>query len=407
MIPFSPPKIYPEIIEEVKKVLESGWITTGPKTKTFEKKLAAYCGNPNTLCVNSATSGLELMLRWYGIGEGDEVIIPSYTYCATANVVVHCGAKPVFVDVQPDFNISFESLKKAITSKTKVIMPVDFAGLPCDYDKLNSLVNKEEVKRKFTPDSENQKLLGRILILSDAAHSLGGKFNGKRTGSLTDLSVFSFHAVKNLTTAEGGAVALNLPPPFDNEAIYKKLCVKILHGQSKDALAKSKIGNWKYDVVEAGYKMNMTDIHAAIGLVELERYESETLPRRKAIFDRYLSLLREFDWAELPEFKTGKKESSYHLFPLRIKGISEDQRDKIIEGIFKKEVSVNVHFQPVPMLSFYKNMGYDIKDYPGAYDNFSREISLPVYYSLSDESVDTVMKAVAQSVEEVLASDYA
>lgn len=401
MIPFSPPKIYDEIIDEVIDTLRSGWITTGPKTKLFEKKISDYCGNDKTLCLNSATAGLEIILRWYGVGEGDEVIIPVYTYCATANTVIHCGAKPVFVDVGEDFNINTANIKNAITSKTKVIMPVDFAGFPCDYNSINDLVNAEKVKSLFAPKTEEQKKLGRILVLSDAAHSFGAKYNNKKAGSFTDISVFSFHAVKNLTTSEGGAVTLNLPKPFDNEEVYKYLCVKTLHGQNKDALAKTKKGAWRYDVIEAGYKANMTDIQASLGLVELRNYH-ETLAKRKYIFDLYANAFKTKKWAQLPIYETEEIISSYHLFPLRINGISENQRDKIIELIFEKEVSVNVHFQPLPLLSFYKKLGYKIEDYPQAYHNYSREISLPVYYDLSDENIAIVIKSVIDSVEEVL-----
>jgi dTDP-4-amino-4,6-dideoxygalactose transaminase len=356
MLPFSPPKIYDEIIDEVVDTLRSGWITTGPKTKLFEKQLSIYNGNKKTLCLNSATAGLEIMLRWYGVEEGDEVIIPVYTYCATANVVIHCGAKPIFVDVRDDFNINVENIKKAITSKTKVIIPVDFAGFPCDYNAINQLVESDECKRLFEAKNKVQEQLGRILVLSDAAHSVGGLYNKKRTGSLTDISVFSFHAVKNLTTSEGGAVALNLPAPFNNEEVYNYLCIKTLHGQNKDALAKTKVGAWRYDVVEAGYKANMTDIQASFGLVELKNYE-DTLEKRKSIFDAYTNGFEKESWAQIPVYETEKSTTSYHLYPLRIKGITEEQRDKIITLIFKQEVSVNVHFQPLPQLTipFYPN----------------------------------------------------
>jgi dTDP-4-amino-4,6-dideoxygalactose transaminase len=286
MIPFSPPRIDDKIIAEVTAALKSGWITTGPRTKDFEKKLTAYCGNQSTLCLNSATAGLEIMLRWFGVGEGDEVILPAYTYSATANVVIHCGAKPVFVDVNAnDFNINVDNIEKAINEKTKVVMPVDFAGFPCDYDEINALVIKH--KNQFKPKSKNQELLGRIMVLSDSAHSFGANYKGKKCGALADVSVFSFHAVKNLTTAEGGAVALNFPEPFDNTELYNYLCMYTLHGQNKDALAKTQKGNWKYDIVEAGYKCNMTDMSAAIGLVELERYDNDTQIKRKQIFDTY------------------------------------------------------------------------------------------------------------------------
>ena len=404
MIPFSPPRIDQQIIDEVTAALTSGWITTGPRTKLFEKKITEYCGNKSTVALNSATAGLELILRWFGVGEGDEVIIPAYTYCATANVVIHCGATPVFVDVNAsDFNISVEAIEKAITSKTKVIMPVDFAGLPCDYEVINTLVKRNDFSKIFTAKTEEQRILGRILVLSDAAHSFGAISNGKVCGSLTDVSVFSFHAVKNLTTAEGGAIALNLPEPFDNDELYKKLCITSLHGQNKDALAKTQKGNWKYDVIEAGYKCNMTDLSAAIGLIEIERYKSETLVKRKYIFDAYKKGLSVFDWAEIPVYETNEKVSSYHLFPLRIKGINELQRDQIIQRIFDEDVSVNVHFIPVPKLSFYSNMGYTIENYPTTLDNYSREISLPVFYDLTDEQIQRVINAVIKAVKSVVA----
>ena len=332
MIPFSPPHIDQEIIDEVVAALKSGWITTGPRTKQFEKDLSVYNGNPNTLCLNSATAGLEIMLRWFGVGPGDEVIVPAYTYSATANVVMHTGAHPVFCDVKiDDFNINTSCIEHLITERTKVIMPVDFGGMPCDFEEINALVRKSDVKVKFKANSEIQEKLGRILVLSDAAHSIGARYNGKMTGSLTDVSVFSFHAVKNLTTAEGGAIALNLPEPFDNKAIYDALCISTLHGQNKDALAKMQKGNWKYDIIEPGYKCNMTDIMAAIGLVELRRYESFTLQRRKEIFDAYKSALSKYAWAEITPYETETKTSSYHLFPLRIRGISEVQRDAIMQ----------------------------------------------------------------------------
>ena len=401
MIPFSPPHIDQKIIDEVTKVLQSGWITTGPRTKQFEKELSAYCGNKATLCLNSATAGLEIMLRWFGVKEGDEVILPAYTYSATANVVMHCGATPVFVDVNAnDFNISVANVEKAISSKTKVIMPVDFGGYPCDYDELNALVQKH--KSVFRANSEEQKQLGRILLLSDSAHSFGASYKGKKTGSLTDVSVFSFHAVKNLTTAEGGSVALNLPAPFDNEAVYKLLCVKTLHGQDKDALAKTQKGNWRYDIVEAGYKCNMTDIMAAIGLVELGRYDADTSVVRQHIFEQYDKAFAALTWAQVPEYKTKDKLSCYHLYPLRIKGITEAQRDAIIKEIFDQDVSVNVHFIPVPMMSFYQKQGYDIKNYPVTFDNYSREISLPVYYDLTDDKVKRVIDAVITAVQKVI-----
>lgn len=395
-VPFSPPHIDNKIITEVVDALQSGWITTGPKTKEFERRLASFVGISNVLCVSSNSAGLELMLRWFGVQPGDEVIVPAYTYCATANVVVHCGATPVMVDVNSDFNIAVENVKKAITPKTKVIMPVDIGGFPCDYDELISLVKEEKIKSQFTPQTEEQNRLGRILILSDSAHSIGAWYKGKRAGAMADLSVFSFHAVKNLTTAEGGAICLNLPQPFDNQELYKKLCVMSLHGQSKDALAKTQIGNWRYDVEYAGYKCNMPDVLAAMGLVELDRYE-EILNRRQQIFDRYSEAFSRYPCFEIPKYINKNKTSSFHVYLLRIKDITESERDEIMQKIFEQEVSVNVHFIPLPMLTAYKSRGYDISQYPITYQNYSREISLPVYYTLTDEQVEIVIEAVLKS----------
>lgn len=403
MIPFSPPRIDQEVINEVVEALKSGWITTGPRTKKFEKELATYAGVEKVLCLNSATAGLELMLRWWGVTEGDEVILPAYTYTATANVVIHCGATPVLVDVNTeDFNINIAKVRSAVTAKTKAIIPVDIGGFPCDYHTLNDLVNEIELKKKFIPASANQQKLGRILVLSDAAHSLGAIYNNKKTGALADATVFSFHAVKNLTTAEGGAVCLNFPLPFNNEEIYNALCIKSLHGQNKDALAKTQKGNWEYDIVEAGYKWNMPDILAAIGIVELSRYDNDTLIRRKEIVTQYENAFSKMKWAQLPPLKNDYAETSYHLYLLRVKNITERQRNQIIQHLFAKEVSVNVHFKPLPLLSFYKSLGYKMGDYPVSYDNYAREISLPVYYNLSDNDVKIIIQAVKDSVEEVI-----
>lgn len=401
MIPFSPPKIYQEIIDEVVDTLRSGWITTGPKTKKFEKELETYCGAKKVLCLNSATIGMELVLRWFGVKEGDEVILPAYTYCATANVVLHCGATPVMVDVGNDFNINALEVEKKISKRTKVIIPVDIGGYPCNYGDLNKLINKDSIKNLFNAETKEQEKLGRILLMTDAAHSLGAVFGGKKIGTQADCSVFSFHAVKNLTTGEGGAIAFNLPDEFEAQEVYAQFNTKSLHGQNKDALSKT-TGNWRYDVVEAGYKANMTDILASLGLVELRRYELETIPRRKRIFDQYVAFFEAKGWAEIPEFKNDSKESSYHLFMLRVKGITESQRDEIIENVTKNGVSVNVHFQPLPLLTQYKKLGYAIKDYPLAYDNYSREISLPVYFDLSDEQVKTVANTLITAVEKII-----
>lgn len=401
MIPFSPPRIDDKIIEAVVDVLKSTWITTGPKTAEFEEELKKYTNCKEVICLNSASAGLELVLRWFGVSSGDEVILPAYTYAATANVVLHCGATPVFVDVNADdFNININEIRKKINSSTKVIMPVDLGGFPCDYDTINSLVEAPEIKKLFSPKTEYQKKLGRILVLSDAAHSLGAEYNSKKTGCLTDFTVFSFHAVKNLTTAEGGAVCINLSC-FDNSVVKQELKLKSLHGQNKDARAKLIPGNWKYDIIEPGYKCNMTDIQAAIGVVEIKRYDSEMLKRRREIFSLYQKLFSVDDRFQLPVFKTENIETSYHVFLLRVKNITEQQRDEIIQEIFKRDVAVNVHFKPLPMMSYYKNAGYKIEEYPVAYDNFSREISLPVYFGLSDEQVKIVAKAVIDAVNQV------
>ena len=392
-----------KIVDEVVDTLKSGWITTGPKTKEFERELTAYCGNKATLAVNSNTIGLEVVLRWFGVQEGDEVIVPAYTYCATANVIVHCGAKPVMVDVRADdFDISVENVRKALTPRTKVVMPVDLGGMPCDYDAVFALVESEEARAMFSPRTEEQRELGRVLVLSDSAHSVGAEYKGRKAGSLADVSVFSFHAVKNLTTAEGGAIMLNLPEPFDNEEVYRYLCTFTLHGQNKDALAKTKKGAWRYDVLVSGFKGNMTDIQASIGLVELRRYEEDTLVYRKHVFNRYEEAFKKYEWAELPLYETAERRSSFHVYCLRVKGVTEEQRDDIIQRIFDRDVAVNVHFQPLPLLTAFKEKGYRMEDYPVAYDNYSREISLPVWYGLNDDMVDEVVRAVVDSVEEIL-----
>ena len=402
MIPFSPPRIDQRVIDEVTAALKSGWITTGPRTKQFEKNITAYCGNKTTVAVNSWTMGVQVLLHWWGIGEGDEVILPAYTYCASANVIVHAGATPVMVDINPsDFNISVEAVRKAITPKTKAIIAVDLAGFPCDYSSLYDLINESNVIAQFIPTNELQTKLGRILLISDAAHSFGASMNGVKAGSMADISSFSFHAVKNLTTAEGGALCFNLPDTFDHDAIYKEFCTLILHGQNKDALAKTQKGNWRYDVEEPGFKCNMTDIQAAIGLIELDRYQ-ENLDRRKAIFTKYNAAFSSYDWALLPVYLTTEKESSYHLYQLRIAGVTEVQRDAIMQQIFDQDVSVNVHFLPLPTLTAYKKRGYKLEDYPETWNKYHNEISLPVYFDLSDTQVQQVIDVVVFGVQQIL-----
>ncbi len=401
-VPFSPPHIDDKIIAEVVATLRSGWITTGPRTKLFEQKLAEYCGIQHVICVNSASAGLELALRWFGIGPGDEVIVPAYTYTASAEVVVHCGAKLVLVDVNDNLLIDPEQVRKAVTPRTKAIIPVDIVGLPCDYQQLYDIVNDATIKQQFQPANDIQRNLGRILVLSDAAHSLGAYYRGRHTGSVADISVFSFHAVKNLTTAEGGAICLNLPEPFLSEQIHKELKTLSLHGQSKDAFTKTKAGSWRYDVQTIGYKCNMTDVAAAMGLVELERYDEEILPVRKHIFDTYNQAFADDPRFRLPIYETEELQSSYHVFTLRVNGISEEQRDTIIMKMAENEVAANVHFIPLPMLTAYKELGFDIQEFPNAYRNYACEISLPVYHTLTDEMVAEVIHTLKKAVTEVL-----
>lgn len=398
IIPFSPPRIDQKIIDEITAALQSGWITTGPRTKLFEKKIAEYCNVSDVLAVNSWTAGAELLLHWYGIKEGDEVIVPVYTYCATANIVRHRGATVIMVDITSDFGIDISKIEKHITSRTKAIIPVDVGGLPIDYSKLNQLLQSHHVKELFVPESENQQKLGRILLLSDAAHSFGAIYNNEKVGSQADFSVFSFHAVKNLTTAEGGAIAINLPKPFNNNEVYNLLNTLTLHGQDKDALAKSKKGNWEYDVIDAGFKCNMTDILASIGLIEFDRYETETLPKRKWIFEKYSAGLGKYDWAILPIYSDEVRESSYHLYMLRIKNISLEQRNAVIQEIFNLDVSVNVHYKPLPLLSYYKSLNYSMDQYPVANECWETEISLPVFYDMSEDQVNRVIEVVVKSV---------
>jgi len=399
-VPFSPPRMDYSVVKSVEKTLLSGWITTGPRTREFESKISGFCNNTVALGVSSATIGLEMALRWYGIKEGDEVIIPAYTYCATGNVVLRCGAKPVFVDInRDDMLMNMDEVENKITSRTKAIIPVDFAGLPCDYEKLNKIVKLKKVMKLFSPDNKNQEYLGRILIVSDAAHSMGARYNGVKTGSLCDITVFSFHAVKNLTTAEGGAVLLNLPEPFDNKQLYEFFRTYSLHGQTKDALIKTIHGGWKYDVVVPGIKANMTDVLAAIGVVEIERYENDTLEKLKHVFNLYDSLLSKYTWAELPIHSDGKRKSAYHIYALRVKGINESIRDQIICYCHENNVYVNVHFQPLVIHEAYRQQGYEINEVPVSYDAYSREISLPRFYNISDQQIHKVVKTLADAVE--------
>lgn len=398
---FSPPYIDDDVKNEVLDSLNSGWITTGPKVKLLESEIQQITGSEQVLCVNSWTSGAIMMLSWLGLKEGDEVIVPAYTYSATALAVIHAGGKPVMVDSGDDFNISISAIRKAITNRTKAIIPVDIAGFPCDYKEIMQLVNEPNINGLFRPTSNNQELLGRILILNDAAHSLGAKYNKNTpTGSETDIAIFSLHAVKNITTAEGGAICLNLPKPFNNEVLYNELRMKTLNCQTKDAFSKSKAGGWKYDIIGLGMKINMADVNAAIGLAQIRQY-SKLLMKRKLIFNLYNEAFLKHDWAILPPSIIGGKESSYHIYALRIRNISEVQRDRMINILTEKEVAVNVHFIPMPMLTFFKDQGYSIKDCPQALANYSCEISLPIYPQLTKEMVEYVIASVLSAYKDL------
>lgn len=399
MLLFSPPHITDEVVAEVEAVLRSGWLTTGTKSRELRQLVKEYTHARGALCFNSATAALELMLRWYGVQEGDEVIVPAYTYTATANVVLHCGAKPVMVDVLDDFTIDPNVVAAAITGRTKAIIPVDFAGLPSHYLPLMKLA--EEQKNKFQPRTAEQEQLGRMLVLCDSAHSFGAEYAGNMAGSVCDAHVFSFHAVKNLTTGEGGCLCLNLPEPVGNQQVEEELYSLGLHGQTKDALAKFNGGSWRYDVTTAGYKMNLPDVLAAIGVAQLRHYSKDYLPHRRSIFRYYLEQLGQFEWAELPVMEDEQRLSSCHFFPLRIKGITEVQRDRLIDAVAKQEISLKVHFMPLPMLSLYRQLGYRMDNYPKTYDLYSREISLPVHARLTEASVDLVVEALRQAVADL------
>lgn len=400
-IPFSPPYIDDDVINEVTDSLRSGWITTGPKVKALEEEVCKLSGARRALGVNSWTSGAILVLRWLGLQPGDEVIVPAYTYSATALAVLWAGGKPVMVDSGEDFNISVEAIRRAITPHTKAILPVDIAGFPCDYDAIMSLVSEPEVKAMFVPTSDVQRQLGRIIVVSDSAHSIGAHYNGKRSGSETDIAIFSLHAVKNVTTAEGGIICLNMPEPFDNDKLYADMRLFSLNCQTKDAFTKSKAGGWRYDIIGQGMKCNLADVNAAIGLAQIRKYE-DLLKERKRVFTRYNDALKQYDWALTPPAVTPGKESSYHVYALRIKDVTEQQRDEIIQEIAKSEVAVNVHFVPMPMLTLFREMGYDIKDYPQAYRNYAHEISLPIYPQLTDEQADFVIRTVVEAHDKVM-----
>ena len=400
-IMFSPPYIDEEITQEILDTLKSGWITTGPKVRDLENLSAQFVGLEKTICVNSWTSGAALVLKWLGIGPGDEVIIPAYTYSATALAVIHAGAKIVMVDILDDFTINPEEIRKHITPATKAIMAVDIAGLPCNYTEIMAIVASKEVKDNFRPDNDVQEKFGRPILISDAAHSLGAFYNDKSAAQASDITIFSLHAVKNVTTAEGGIICLNLPAPFSNSEVYKWMKLNSLNGQTKDAFAKSQLGAWKYDIVSAGLKINMPDLCAALGLAQLRKYPNLLLPERERVLNIYVDFFKDKDWAIMPITEDNMRKSSYHLFPLRIKNITEEQRDSIIHKVALQGVSTNVHFIPLPMLTLFKNMGFDINNYPMTYKNYACELSLPIYPQLKDDEVLYVATQIEKAYHEV------
>ncbi len=397
-IKFSPPDISQEEIDEVVDTLKSGWITTGPKTKRFEQEIADFCHTSKAVCLNSQTACQELTLRVLGIGAGDEVIVPAYTYTASASVVVHVGAKVVMIDSQKDsVEMDYDALEKAITDKTKAIIPVDLGGIVCDYDRIYEIVNRK--KNLFKPNNEIQKAFGRIIICADTAHSFGSSKDGKMAGEIADFSSFSFHAVKNLTTGEGGAVTWKDIPGINNEDLYKQYQLLSLHGQNKDALAKTKLGAWEYNIVAPYYKCNMTDIMASIGLAQLKRYPS-ILERRKEIIGKYDEAMKNYDVTVLKHY-TDNSSSCGHLYIVRFNGKSVEYRNAFIIKMAECGVATNVHYKPLPMHTGYIDMGFDIKDYPNAYHMYENAMTLPLHTCLSDEDVKYVLESFKKVYEEM------
>lgn len=394
-IPFSPPDIGEEEINEVVDTLKSGWITTGPKTKKFESEISKLCGTEKTVCLNSATAALELTLRVLGIKEGDEVITSSYTYTASASPIHHVGAKIVLVDTKKDsYEMDYDKLKDAITKNTKAIIAVDLAGIVCDYDKIYEIV--ESKKNLFESNNDIQKLFNRVVVIADGAHAIGAKRNNKKAGNIADFTTFSFHAVKNLTTAEGGAATWRNIKGLDNDMLYKQYQLLSLHGQSKDALHKTQLGNWEYDIVAPYYKCNMTDIMAAIGLAQLNRYE-DLVNRRHEIIKKYNNAFKKLP-VKLLNHSDKNHRSSGHLYLVRIDGIEANVRNEIIIKMAERGIATNVHYKPLPMLSAYSNLGFNIKDYPNSYDLYKNEVTLPLYSKLTDEEVNYII----ENFEEVL-----
>ena len=397
-IPFSPPDISELEIEQVTEALRSGWITTGPKTKELERQVADFCGTSRAVCLGSQTACAEMTLRLLGVGEGDEVITSAYTYTATASVVCHVGAKLILVDTQKDsLEMDYAQLEAAVTEKTKVVIPIDLAGIPCDYEKIYSIVEKK--KAMFHPTNKIQEAIGRVIVMADAAHAFGAKLNdGRMVGSIADFSNFSFHAVKNFTTAEGGAVTWKSIEGIDDEALYHQYQLLSLHGQSKDALAKTQLGAWEYDIVGPWYKCNMTDVAAGIGLAQMQRYKG-ILARRKEIIEKYNAAFKPMG-IEVLEHYNGVHQSSGHLYITRVPGITLNQIHEIIVKMAEAGVACNVHYKPLPMMTAYKNLGFDIKDYPNAYKRFENEITLPLHTKLTDEEVEYVIKNFKEVIQD-------
>jgi dTDP-4-amino-4,6-dideoxygalactose transaminase len=398
-ISFSPPDMSDMEIQEVADTIKSGWITTGPKTKELERQIAKYVGVNRCVCLNSQTACGEMALRVLGIGAGDEVIVPAYTYSASASIVDHVGAKIVFVDVQEGcLEMDYDKMEAAITEKTKAIIPVDLGGVPCDYDKIFAIVEKK--KALFQPKNEIQKAIGRVAVCADTAHAFGASWHGKMCGSIADFSSFSFHAVKNFTTAEGGALTWRTIPGIDDEEIYHKLQLLSLHGQSKDALAKTKLGAWEYDIVGPWFKCNMTDIMAGIGLAQMKRYPA-MLARRKDIISRYDAAFKPLG-IEVLDHYNDNHQSSGHLYITRIPGAGLEERQEIIVKMAEAGIATNVHYKPLPMMTAYKNLGFDIKDYPNAYKRFVNEITLPLHTCLTDEEVEYIIENYCKIVKEYI-----
>lgn len=390
-IPFSPPDMTELEEKEVIDAIRSGWITTGPKVKELEKEISEFCGTKKAVCLNSQTACAEMTLRILGVGKEDEVIVPAYTYTATASVVYHVGAKLVMVDIQKDkAEMDYEALEKAITEKTKVIIPVDIGGIPCDYDKIFEIVERK--KDLFKANNKIQEAFGRIIVAADAAHSFGAEYKGKKIGSVADFSSFSFHAVKNFTTAEGGAVTWKDIEGIDNEEIYRQYQLLSLHGQSKDALSKTKLGSWEYDIIGPWYKCNMTDILGSLGLAQMKRYKS-LLERRREIIEKYNEAFGKEGIYFINHFDKDHK-SSGHLYISRMPGFDEEKRNKFIENMAKEGIATNVHYKPLAMMTAYKNLGFDIKDYPNAYNFYKNEVTLPLHTKLTDQQVDYIINAV-------------